>query len=257
MVTAREGTDLEGRVAALTVEQCPRREVEQRLALGLAGPRPRGHGRTLPAPCGRPRWRAGSGPALPPDHPPPNGEAHAVSEAVRRVRPGNRRPDHHPGAPGPEPGRGHHHHGAVATPANLTSHPWPYDGCSAAPERGPGGTSTTPASTTTVATAATGPGAAPATTGSTGTCGRRARSCTRAAASSDGPATASPPSTTRRSALRGGGLRPPPGGRPRALKTSGPGPRRAGPRRPGQGGGIGVRGGRRPDASPDETKGHR
>ncbi|HEY5699806.1 MAG TPA: phospholipase A2 [Acidimicrobiales bacterium] len=29
-------------------------------------------------------------------------------------------------------------HGGVATPANLTPHPWPYDGCSAAPERGPG-----------------------------------------------------------------------------------------------------------------------
>ena len=29
-------------------------------------------------------------------------------------------------------------HGAVATPANLTPHPWPYDGCSASPERGPG-----------------------------------------------------------------------------------------------------------------------
>lgn len=29
-------------------------------------------------------------------------------------------------------------HGAVATPANTTPHPWPYDGCSAAPERGPG-----------------------------------------------------------------------------------------------------------------------
>jgi len=28
--------------------------------------------------------------------------------------------------------------GAVATPANSTRHPWPYDGCSAAPERGPG-----------------------------------------------------------------------------------------------------------------------
>ena len=29
-------------------------------------------------------------------------------------------------------------HGAVATPANTTFHPWPHDGCSAAPERGPG-----------------------------------------------------------------------------------------------------------------------
>ena len=28
--------------------------------------------------------------------------------------------------------------GAVATPANSTRHPWSYDGCSAAPERGPG-----------------------------------------------------------------------------------------------------------------------
>jgi len=29
-------------------------------------------------------------------------------------------------------------HGATATPANVTAHPWPYDGCSASPERGPG-----------------------------------------------------------------------------------------------------------------------
>ena len=29
-------------------------------------------------------------------------------------------------------------HGSLATPANATPHPWPYDGCSAAPERGPG-----------------------------------------------------------------------------------------------------------------------
>jgi hypothetical protein len=29
-------------------------------------------------------------------------------------------------------------HGSVATPANLTAHPWPHDGCSASPERGPG-----------------------------------------------------------------------------------------------------------------------
>jgi hypothetical protein len=29
-------------------------------------------------------------------------------------------------------------HGAVATPANATPHPWPHDGCSASPERGPG-----------------------------------------------------------------------------------------------------------------------
>jgi hypothetical protein len=28
-------------------------------------------------------------------------------------------------------------HGAVATPANGTAHPWSTDGCSAAPERGP------------------------------------------------------------------------------------------------------------------------
>ena len=27
--------------------------------------------------------------------------------------------------------------GAVATPANVTSHPWSYDGCSNAPDRGP------------------------------------------------------------------------------------------------------------------------
>lgn len=29
-------------------------------------------------------------------------------------------------------------HGSVATPANMTPHPWSYDGCSNAPERGPG-----------------------------------------------------------------------------------------------------------------------
>jgi hypothetical protein len=29
-------------------------------------------------------------------------------------------------------------HGAVATPANWTTHPWSSDGCSASPERGPG-----------------------------------------------------------------------------------------------------------------------
>jgi Prokaryotic phospholipase A2 len=29
-------------------------------------------------------------------------------------------------------------HGAVATPANDGPHPWPTDGCSASPERGPG-----------------------------------------------------------------------------------------------------------------------
>jgi hypothetical protein len=29
-------------------------------------------------------------------------------------------------------------HGAVATPANSTPHPWTYDGCSNSPEHGPG-----------------------------------------------------------------------------------------------------------------------
>lgn len=29
-------------------------------------------------------------------------------------------------------------HGATATPANMSSHPWSYDGCSSSPERGPG-----------------------------------------------------------------------------------------------------------------------
>ena len=38
----------------------------------------------------------------------------------------------------PDPAQATTGPGAAATPANSTPHPWSYDGCSAAPERGPG-----------------------------------------------------------------------------------------------------------------------
>jgi hypothetical protein len=40
--------------------------------------------------------------------------------------------------PAPPPAAGTPLRGAVATPANDSRHPWPTDGCTASPERGPG-----------------------------------------------------------------------------------------------------------------------
>jgi hypothetical protein len=131
----------------------------------------------------------------------------------------DRRPDHHPGAPAPtRPGD---HQPAERWPRRQPHLALPYDGCSASPDASvahhacihhdlllprPLGWQQRRRLVQPDTRA-------------------RARSCTRVAASSDGPVTASPPSTISGGSARS---RPPPGTF-LVAPDLGPGPRRAGP----------------------------